>query len=132
MSLLDRPNRGVAKSAFTLLELLGGRFRHRSRCLALLLPAVQMGAEQSARRMTCQSNLHQWSIALQRFADISNGYLPRRGQGVQGVQVTNPELDRPEDWFNALPPLLESQPYSTLTAVGHAASTTKFQRVDLP
>jgi prepilin-type N-terminal cleavage/methylation domain-containing protein/prepilin-type processing-associated H-X9-DG protein len=110
--LLNRQQRGVRPRGFTLLELLVA-VTVIGVLLALILPAIQM-ARQAARRMTCQSNLHQWTITLQRFVDTSGGYLPRRGQGVQATQ----QLTRPEDWFNALPPLMENQSYSTLTQLG--------------
>ena len=40
------------------------------------------------------------------YADAHDGDLPRRGQGLQPTE----KLDRPEDWFNALPPFMESPP----------------------
>src|SRR5262249_39564985 len=42
-------------------------------------------------------------------------FLPRRGQGVQPLT----RLDRPEDWFNALPRYLNSPPYSELATNDH-------------
>jgi len=80
--------------------------------LAILLPAVQQ-ARQTARRVTCLSNLHEWMIAFQQFADIHDGYLPRRGQGVMPTSV----LNRPEDWFNAVPPLMENSAYIDLVTL---------------
>ncbi len=61
------------------------------------------------------SRLRQWGIALATYIAENNGALPRRGQGVQ--QVT--QLDRPEDWFNALPPYLGLPPYGQLISTGH-------------
>ena len=40
--------------------------------------------------------------------------LPRRGQGVGATQLVN----RPTDWFNALPPMMKMQPYSDLVSSG--------------
>lgn len=77
--------------------------------LGLLMPAVQQ-ARAAARRATCQSNLKQWALAVQYYADIHRGLLPRRGEG----QLPTTFLDRPDDWFNALPALIENQPYLTL------------------
>jgi prepilin-type processing-associated H-X9-DG protein len=45
------------------------------------------------------------------YADAHDGRLPRRGQGIQPTTV----LHRPQDWFNALPPLMDSVPYLELT-----------------
>ena len=108
MTLLHRQHDRPA--GFTLLELLVA-VTVIGLLVALLLPAVQQ-ARQGARRAWCQSNLHQWTIALHHFAEIHDGYLPRRGQGVQQPTTT---LNRADDWFNALPVFLESQPYSDLT-----------------
>jgi prepilin-type processing-associated H-X9-DG protein len=73
---------------------------------ATLLPAVQQ-ARASARRSMCQSNLRQWALAAQMYADTHDGRLPYRGQGVQPTT----RLDAMDDWFNALPPFAESDPY---------------------
>jgi len=56
-----------------------------------------------ARCIQCVSNLSQWGMALQMYINDNDGYLPRRGQGVQAVFL----YDRPDDWFNCLTPYLE-------------------------
>jgi prepilin-type processing-associated H-X9-DG protein/prepilin-type N-terminal cleavage/methylation domain-containing protein len=71
----------------------------------LVMPAIQ-NSRAAARRATCQSHLRQWTLAVLNFADDHGGDLPRRGQGVQRTE----RLDRYEDWFNALPPYVESSP----------------------
>ncbi|HVU86194.1 MAG TPA: prepilin-type N-terminal cleavage/methylation domain-containing protein [Pirellulales bacterium] len=109
MTLLHRRR---CPAAFTLVELLVA-IAVMGVLLALLLPAVQQ-ARQSARRVTCLSNLHEWSVALQHFVEIHDGYLPRRGQGVQQTS----QLTRPDDWFNALPTYMEQRPYSELWQQG--------------
>jgi prepilin-type processing-associated H-X9-DG protein/prepilin-type N-terminal cleavage/methylation domain-containing protein len=78
----------------------------------LLLPAIEQ-ARSSARRTACQSNLRQWALAVQCYADIYKGRLPFRGQGAQPIFTTNgaSQINRPEDWFNALPRYLEDQPF---------------------
>jgi prepilin-type processing-associated H-X9-DG protein len=80
----------------------------------LLLPAV-LHDRASARRTACQSNLRQWGLAVHMYADTHDGRLPYRGPGVQPTTV----LNRPDDWFNALPPLMENAPYVEL--VGRTA-----------
>jgi prepilin-type processing-associated H-X9-DG protein len=80
----------------------------------LLLPAV-MHARASARRAACASNLRQWGLAVHMYADTHDGRLPYRGQGVQPTVV----LNRPDDWFNALPPMMDSDPYVEL--IGRSA-----------
>lgn len=83
--------------------------------MALLLPAVQQ-SRAAARRAQCQSNLRQWAIAVQTHADVRDGALPRRGQGIQPTK----QLTRTADWFNALPQFIEDRPYSELSQLGIA------------
>ena len=79
--------------------------------LALLLPALDK-ARRDANAIICASNLRQWGMATQLYANENDGYLPRRGQGVGPTGI----IDRPTDWFNALPPFLHQQPYMDLVA----------------
>ena len=65
-------------------------------------------------RIRCASNLRQWSSALMLYANQENGWLPRRGQGVQETA----QIDRPTDWFNALPPMLRARPFIDLVNDG--------------
>ena len=60
------------------------------------------------------SNLRQWGFAVLMYANENQGYLPRRGQG---VQPTN-QIARPADWFNALPPVLRMPSYLDLASAG--------------
>jgi prepilin-type processing-associated H-X9-DG protein/prepilin-type N-terminal cleavage/methylation domain-containing protein len=96
------------RNAFTLLEVLvtvtviGG-------LIALLLPAVQQ-SRVAARRVACQSNLRQWALASHYYAGTHHGWLPFRGTGI--LPTTKDFLDRPDDWFNALPPYFNDQPYT--------------------
>jgi prepilin-type N-terminal cleavage/methylation domain-containing protein/prepilin-type processing-associated H-X9-DG protein len=60
------------------------------------------------------SRLRQWGAALGGYLADNDGALPRRGQGVQPVT----QLDRPEDWFNALPPFLGQPGYGELVSAG--------------
>ena len=84
-------------AAFTLVELvvviaiIG--------ILAAVLLPVLARAKEKARLTQCTSNLRQWGLAYELYADDNEDYLPRRGQGVQALF----QIDRPTDWFNALP-----------------------------
>ncbi len=60
------------------------------------------------------SNMRQWGIALGAYAADNDGFIPRRGQGVQPVL----QFNRPEDWFNALPPYLGMKAYGDLVSAG--------------
>jgi prepilin-type N-terminal cleavage/methylation domain-containing protein/prepilin-type processing-associated H-X9-DG protein len=99
-------------AAFTLIELL--IVVAIIAVLAGLIMAV-LGPVNAMRDQTrSASNLRQWGVALAAYANDNDGYIPRRGQGVQPVG----QLTRPEDWFNALPPYLGMQGYGALVAAG--------------
>ena len=83
---------------FTLVELLVV-IAIMAVLAALLLP-VLANSKEKARSAQCVNNLRQWGLAFQMYADDHDDFLPRRGQGVQMLA----QINRPEDWFNALPP----------------------------
>jgi prepilin-type N-terminal cleavage/methylation domain-containing protein/prepilin-type processing-associated H-X9-DG protein len=98
--------------AFTLLELLVVI------AIIAILASLALGAvingRRKARSTQCLGNLHQWGLAYRMYADDNNDFLPRRGQGVQVLTV----VDRPDDWFNALPPYFGSKTFEDLVAAG--------------
>jgi len=99
-------------AGFTLVELL---VVIGVACVLVgLLMAMLAGARRSANGVTCESNLRQWGAATLIYANEHNGQLPRRGQGVSPTVLVN----RPTDWFNALPPMLKMKPYMDLAASG--------------
>ncbi len=99
-------------SGFTLVELLV------TLTIIAVLAALTAGGVsqmQVARNQSeSASRLHQWGIALASYAAENDGYMPRRGQGVQPLVV----IDRPDDWFNALPPFVGESPYVDLVYKG--------------
>lgn len=95
-------------SAFTLVELLVV-IAILAVVASLLFPALSR-ARDRARSTRCVGNLRQWGLAYRQYADDNKDYLPRRGQGVKPLE----QIDRPEDWFNALPPYFGSLPYQKL------------------
>jgi prepilin-type N-terminal cleavage/methylation domain-containing protein/prepilin-type processing-associated H-X9-DG protein len=98
--------------AFTLVELLVV-MGVLAVLAALLLPALASSREK-ARSVRCVANLGQWGLAFRMYADDNEDYLPRRGQGVQTLE----RIDRPDDWFNALPPYFNLPPFGVLATNG--------------
>jgi prepilin-type N-terminal cleavage/methylation domain-containing protein/prepilin-type processing-associated H-X9-DG protein len=98
--------------AFTLIELLIVVV-----IIALLFaaatPALE-AAREAARTTQCAANLRQWAIAVGVYAHENAGFVPRRGQGMNVTMM----IDRPDDWFNALPSLLGRETYRDLAARG--------------
>jgi prepilin-type processing-associated H-X9-DG protein/prepilin-type N-terminal cleavage/methylation domain-containing protein len=100
-------------TAFTLTELLvviaviG--------VLAGLLLPVLLQAQARGRSAQCVSNLRQWGVALNLYANDNGGYYPRRGQGVQPLGQITPAAD----WFNALPPYAGQPSFVDAVNAGH-------------
>jgi prepilin-type N-terminal cleavage/methylation domain-containing protein/prepilin-type processing-associated H-X9-DG protein len=98
--------------AFTLSELLVVI------AIIAILAGLTLGAlangKRKARSARCIGNLRQWGMAYRMYADDNNDFLPRRGQGVQALTV----IDRPDDWFNALPTYFGSSTFNDLVASG--------------
>ena len=97
-------------AAFTLVELLV--VIAIIAVLAGLLLPVLARAHAKARSAQCVSNLRQWGLAFRQYADDNKDFLPRRGQAVQPLA----QIDRPEDWFNALPSYFTLPPYQQIFA----------------
>jgi prepilin-type N-terminal cleavage/methylation domain-containing protein/prepilin-type processing-associated H-X9-DG protein len=100
------------RSGFTLIELLVS-VSMIGLLAGLLVPAI-MQTRAATRRTVCQSNLRQWALAVRMYADTHHGRLPYRGQGIQPTS----QLASPDDWFNALPAYVESQPYIEFVRAG--------------
>jgi prepilin-type N-terminal cleavage/methylation domain-containing protein len=87
----------MRRRGFTLIELLV--VIAIIAALSAMLLTVLASAREKGRSTQCLSNLRQWGMAFRMYADDNDDFLPRRGQGVQ----TLVQIDRPTDWFNALP-----------------------------
>jgi len=99
---------GRERQAFTLMELLVV-IAIIGALAALLLPSLNR-AKEKAKGVQCLGSLRQWNLALSLYLAQNNDLIPRRGQGVQPLH----DLDRPQDWFNCLPPLISLPAYSLL------------------
>lgn len=110
---------GTSPVGFTLVEVLVV-IAIIAVLASLLLPALSRGRAQG-RRAECLSNLRQWGLALQMYADDQNGFTPRRGQGVRPLA----NVSRPEDWFNALPPYLTLPTFADVLAQSGASLDTR-------
>ncbi len=100
----------MKKAGFTLIELLVV-IAIVAVLAAMLLPALSRSKEK-ARTAQCAGNLRQWGLAFRMYADDNTDFLPRRGQGVQVLF----QIDRKDDWFNALPSCFGLQPFQQLVA----------------
>src|SRR3974390_999040 len=98
------------RSAFTLIELLIV-ISVIALLASLLFSTLAIGKEH-ARATQCRGNLRQWGTAYRMYADDNNDYLPRRGQGVQPLA----QINRPDDWFNALPPYVGLPAFSEMVS----------------
>ena len=72
--------------------------------LAIGFPSLQQARVQ-ARRVACASNLRQWGLALQMYRDEHRDYLPTEGTYLKRG------LEKPNTWYNELPPYLDVPPY---------------------
>ena len=102
----------LRRSAFTLVELLVV-IGVIAVLIGILLPAV-IGARRAANQAACASNLRQWAVALNLYADQNQNWLPRRGQGKMPTQT----ISWYDDWFNELPAVLGQPSYQTLVTGG--------------
>jgi prepilin-type N-terminal cleavage/methylation domain-containing protein/prepilin-type processing-associated H-X9-DG protein len=99
--------------------------------IGILLPALNR-ARSAANEAVCMSNLHQWGIGLQMYADQNKGSLPLKGpDGSTGAGTSNffgpPQatttvigFDDPAVWFNAIPPMVGGKSWYQLLVLDAA------------
>jgi prepilin-type N-terminal cleavage/methylation domain-containing protein len=97
--------------AFTLVELLVV-IAIIGVLVALLLPAVQQ-ARESARRMSCESNLKQIGLGIHNHHDVSLYLMPTTvGEGAEAVAQGFADVAEPDGfamWSTLLLPYIEQQ-----------------------
>jgi prepilin-type processing-associated H-X9-DG protein len=103
-------------AAFTLVELLVV-IGIIALLISVLLPALSK-ARRAAQEVKCMSNLHQWGIAEQMFADAHHGFMPDDGaDGDSPGKAVGPWSTQSNDdqlWFNGLVPYINAKPYGDL------------------
>lgn len=99
------------RAGFTLVELLVV-IAIIGVLVALLLPAVQQ-ARESARRMSCESNLKQIGLGLHNHHDVSGYLMPTTvGEGAEAVAQGFADVAEPDGfimWSALLLPYIEQQ-----------------------
>lgn len=102
--------------AFTLIELLVviGIIA----ILAAMLLPVLASSKRKAQKINCVSDLKQWGLAQQLYANDNVDGLPRDGMGANGLYLPSsspPPTGTPDDtnaWFNLLPPYVAEKTLS--------------------
>ncbi len=84
--------------------------------LALLVPSLNHARELS-RRVHCANNLRQSGIALRCYRDDYNDYLPTEGTYL-GSNKPNQGINKPDTWYNQLPPYLGAPAYKDVLRLG--------------
>jgi prepilin-type N-terminal cleavage/methylation domain-containing protein/prepilin-type processing-associated H-X9-DG protein len=107
---MSRVVRRRSRVGFTLVELLVV-IAIIGVLVALLLPAVQQ-ARESARRMSCESNLKQIGLAVHNHHDVNLVLVPTTVAEAAAVLAAGGSIDEPDgyaSWATLLLPYIEQQ-----------------------
>lgn len=113
-----------SRSGFTLVELLVV-IGIIAMLMSVLLPALHK-AREASRQTRCLSNLRQWGLAYQMYANANKGALPDDGEDGTPASPVGEWDGRPAAptrpnlgplWFAVLPPLVNAKPYHELQAL---------------
>lgn len=128
--------RTAGTAGFTLVELLVV-VAIIALLLGILIPALS-GAREAARSVACLSNLRQWGLGAQMFADENNELFPVNGDNssddpgfnVPGIEPSQPWFTWDNWWANAITPRVEQPRYDELAR--RAADSGNPERVPTP
>jgi prepilin-type N-terminal cleavage/methylation domain-containing protein/prepilin-type processing-associated H-X9-DG protein len=111
MRLRDATSRSAGRG-FTLVELLVV-IGIIALLISILLPTLGR-AREAARRTMCMSNLRQWGMGFQMYANQNRGLLPVDGDDGDKPGAPVGQWDASYLWFNAVPAIVGGKPYSQL------------------
>jgi len=101
LSDIRSEKRAHHRGGFTLIELLVV-IAIIAILAALLLPALAR-AKEKARNVTCLSNLKQWGLAFQMYAEDNDDQVPEEGNVV--VPIANNQ--NADAWYNRISPQID-------------------------
>jgi prepilin-type N-terminal cleavage/methylation domain-containing protein/prepilin-type processing-associated H-X9-DG protein len=120
------------RKGFTLVELLIV-IGIIALLISILLPALTR-ARESANAVVCMSNMRQFGLGIQMYADQNKGELPQKGpDGSSPAQAFGQNgqpyndvigFDDPSIWFNAIPPMVNGQSYFQMIYANYQGKMT--------